>query len=237
MIELPYPPSANVYWRMVQPKNGRARMVVSAEARAYKATVRTALLKAGVRPLDGAVTLTVRLYRPQKSGDLDNRLKVLGDSLNGLAWHDDEQVVEIHAYRLDDKARPRVEVDCAAPLRFFAPAPVPKEFLRANHNASAPKRALVEKNGTPKTPSGKWNKTKVAAFNQDTPPIAHPPLGFATGGGRLPRPAYIPPRSTGVDAAKEAEATFAPKWTHHMRCTYEGGGLCSCPTGWDGRAR
>lgn len=46
---------------------------------------------------------------------------------------------------------------------------------------------------------------------------------------------YTPPRSTPVDAAKEAEATFAPPpFQHHSRCTYEGGGLCSCPAGWKG---
>lgn len=102
---LPYPPSANRYWRTF-----RGRTVVSAEAKAYKKDVS---LK-GCIPFDGPVALTVRLYRPQKSGDLDNRLKVLCDALNGHAWHDDKQVEEIHAYRYDDKANPRVEVEVRA---------------------------------------------------------------------------------------------------------------------------
>lgn len=106
ILSLPYPPSANRYWRIV---NGRA--VLSAEARQYKRTV--ALLaktqKCG-KPYDGPVSLTVSIYRPQKRGDLSNRLKVLEDALQGVAIEDDDQVVEIHMRRLDDESNPRAVV-------------------------------------------------------------------------------------------------------------------------------
>ncbi len=101
-ITLPYPPSANAYWR-----NVRGRVVVSAEARAYKRKVG---LTVQSTPLDGPLAIEVHVYRPRKAGDLDNTLKVLCDALNGIAWRDDSQVVEIHAYRGDDKADPRVEL-------------------------------------------------------------------------------------------------------------------------------
>lgn len=104
---LPYPPSANRYWRSF-----RGRMVLSAEAKKYKAFVQVALAKWPI--LGGPVALIAHLYRPQKSGDLDNRLKVLGDALNGVAWLDDKQVEEIHAFRHDDKSRPRVEIEVRA---------------------------------------------------------------------------------------------------------------------------
>lgn len=104
---LPYPPSANRYWRSF-----RGRMVLSAEAKKYKAFVQVALAKWPI--LGGPVALIAHLYRPQKSGDLDNRLKVLGDALNGVAWLDDKQIEEIHAFRHDDKARPRVEIEVRA---------------------------------------------------------------------------------------------------------------------------
>ena len=55
--------------------------------------------------------MDLRGLRPQRSGDLDNRLKCLLDSLNGIAWSDDGQIVEIHAYRHDDKKNPRVEIE------------------------------------------------------------------------------------------------------------------------------
>jgi crossover junction endodeoxyribonuclease RusA len=105
-LVLPYPSSANRYWRSVP---GRG-VLLSAEARRYKEEAGMMALAAGVRPVDGPVALTVTLYRPAKRGDLDNRIKVLLDALNGIAYRDDSQVVELHAYRLDDKDHPRVEV-------------------------------------------------------------------------------------------------------------------------------
>ena len=109
-LTLPYPPSANRYWR-----NYRGITVTSEEARAYKCEVAYRARSAGVEPLAGDVVLTLHIYRPRRAGDLDNRIKLLVDSLNGIAYTDDSQIVEIHAFRHDDRARPRVEVavECA----------------------------------------------------------------------------------------------------------------------------
>lgn len=93
-FRLPLPPSANVYWR-----HYRNHMVISVEARSYKDTARQLAYIAGVEPIDGDVKLSVDVYMINKRRDLDNALKVLGDSLNGVAFHDDNQVVEIHARR------------------------------------------------------------------------------------------------------------------------------------------
>lgn len=89
----------------------RGRMVVSNEARAYKAQVGWIAKERQVKPLAGAVSLTVRVFRPQKRGDLDNTLKVLGDALQGIAYANDKQIRELHAYLGDDSKRPRVEVE------------------------------------------------------------------------------------------------------------------------------
>ncbi len=104
---LPYPPSANAYWRSIV-INGRGRVVVSREAKAFKKAVSAALVE--LSPLTGPVHLVANFYRPRKRGDLDNLLKVLADSLKGIAYHDDDQIVKITASRFDDKERPRVEV-------------------------------------------------------------------------------------------------------------------------------
>lgn len=106
ILALPYPPSANRYWRIV-----RGRAVLSAEARQYKRTVALMAKAQKVsKPFEGPVRLTISVYRPQKSGDLSNRLKVLEDALQGIAFEDDNQVVEIHMRRGDDKANPRAVV-------------------------------------------------------------------------------------------------------------------------------
>ena len=93
-LGLPEPPSANRYWRVY-----RNRVVKSAEARAYQEVV--ALIAAKAVPFDGEVSVVLTWWRGRASGDLDNRLKVTLDSLKGLAYQDDRQVVEIHATRND----------------------------------------------------------------------------------------------------------------------------------------
>ena len=106
MIVLDYPPALNSHWRV-----WKGRILVSAKSRAYKLAAQIRAASMGVRPLQGELSVTLHFYRPQKSGDLDGRLKVLFDCMNGVLWVDDAQVVEIHAFRHEDKKRPRVEVE------------------------------------------------------------------------------------------------------------------------------
>jgi Holliday junction resolvase RusA-like endonuclease len=47
--------------------------------------------------------------RPTKKPDADNILKVVADSLNGLAYHDDAQIVDTQIRKFFS-ARPRIEV-------------------------------------------------------------------------------------------------------------------------------
>ncbi|WP_395806891.1 RusA family crossover junction endodeoxyribonuclease [Archangium minus] len=105
-LTLPYPPSANTYWK---PARGRG-LVPSDEALRYKVAVAQLVQAAGVQPLKGPVRLTMKAYRPRRVGDLDNVRKVLLDALQGWAFLDDGQVSEDHGYRLDDAKAPRVEV-------------------------------------------------------------------------------------------------------------------------------
>lgn len=104
-IVLPYPPSANVYWR-----SERGRVHRSARANEYKLQVGLMCNLEGLTPVTGEVCVRLDFYRPRRSGDLDNLLKVTLDALIGYAYWDDAQVTEIHARRGDDKADPRVEV-------------------------------------------------------------------------------------------------------------------------------
>jgi crossover junction endodeoxyribonuclease RusA len=98
VVTLPYPPSANQYWRLF-----KGRIVVTRETKAYRAAVRLAWL--GLKPrvfaLSGPVCLIVDLYRPRRAGDLSNRIKVLEDALQGLAYLDDKQVTYLRATRYE----------------------------------------------------------------------------------------------------------------------------------------
>jgi len=104
-LTLPYPPSVNVIWRVF-----RNRIIKAKAGREYAKRVQLEAQQQEAAPLQGPVSVSLRAYRPQKRGDLDNTLKAAFDALNGVAWDDDSQVVELHALRLDDKHNPRLEV-------------------------------------------------------------------------------------------------------------------------------
>lgn len=104
-LSLPYPPSVNRLYRAVQ-----GRVIKSSEGRRYAQQVAWEAMKHRTKPLEGELVVHVTAFRPQRRGDLDNVLKAALDALNGVAWHDDSQVVELHALRLDDKTNPRLEV-------------------------------------------------------------------------------------------------------------------------------
>jgi crossover junction endodeoxyribonuclease RusA len=105
---LPYPPSTNRMWRLA-----RGRMVVSEEAKAYKrlafvAAHQSGLVGPGEGPGVGDVAVCVVLHpvAPKKASkakvrciDTDNALKIALDALQGIAYANDSQVVEISAKR------------------------------------------------------------------------------------------------------------------------------------------
>lgn len=105
-LTLPLPPSANRYWRI-----WRGHPVTSDEARAYKLTAGRLALVRGLRMRAGLIRLRLRFYRAQRRGDLDNRIKVLLDALQGVAYADDAQVVKLEAELHEDSKNPRVEVE------------------------------------------------------------------------------------------------------------------------------
>lgn len=130
-LTLPYPISANRYWRtVVNRKNGRAMTFVSAEASAYKTEVASIARLFGVRsPIAGPVSVDIELYpeRPQdwkkraqrdplgwadsvRCIDLDNARKVLYDAMKGLVFDDDAWVHQDSGRRMEPDGKARVEV-------------------------------------------------------------------------------------------------------------------------------
>jgi Holliday junction resolvase RusA-like endonuclease len=106
---LPYPPSANRYWRHAVTR-GRLMTYISKEAERFKDTVAKVCAAAGIRTIRNSVDLTIWQYRPQRSGDTDNRIKVVQDALQGWAYEDDDLVTDVEAHRRDDPTRPRIAV-------------------------------------------------------------------------------------------------------------------------------
>jgi len=93
---LPYPPTVNKIWR----PTGKG-LVKTAAARKWQTDAGWAYKAAGGRRLDGPLMVLVNLSPPNdgRKRDVDNGLKALLDSLNGVAWGDDYQVVAVAAVR------------------------------------------------------------------------------------------------------------------------------------------
>lgn len=108
-LTLPVPPTVNLYWRTVI-VGKRAMPILSRDARAYKKRVAELWLeKPPIRtPLAGRLSLTAEVFNAR--GDIDNRLKGLLDSLQGLAFENDSQFDEINIRRAKG-GEPRVEIE------------------------------------------------------------------------------------------------------------------------------
>lgn len=127
-LHLPYPPSANRYWRtrVITPASGVpiVSTYVSSDAKAFKETVGWLARKAGVRsPLPGRIEIAYALHpklpqdwrtRARKDPigwedtvqcmDLDNAQKVLIDAMKGIVFEDDKWVRKITALRGEPRA-------------------------------------------------------------------------------------------------------------------------------------
>src|SRR5437588_3853089 len=108
-FQLPVPPSSNRWWRMItiggKHKPRRTQMVLSAEAKIYKEETAKRLLVElrgrGYRALPlfptGPVGITIAWHRTKRLGDLDKRVPIILDALQGTVYANDNQLVDIHA--------------------------------------------------------------------------------------------------------------------------------------------
>jgi len=109
---MPVPPSLNDYWRSASCPGRGVIVYLSAKGRAYKAGIGAALRQyklVVVRP-PLQVKLELVWYRQRRQGDVDNRLKCIEDSLEGIAYVDDAQVKDVRIRREEDPGNPRVFV-------------------------------------------------------------------------------------------------------------------------------
>lgn len=104
-LTLPLPPSANRYWRYT-----RGRVLVSREARAYRARCQTAALAQRAKVLSGEVELSGVVYFENRRRDLDGAIKVLLDALEGICYANDRQVWKLSLEKAIDRESPRVEI-------------------------------------------------------------------------------------------------------------------------------
>lgn len=135
LVDLPYPPTMNTYWRhriAGKPPRQFLQSYISPEGRAYAGQVQALL--AGAERREGPLAVTVWVWMPdRRARDLDNLLKPLLD-----ACTPDESKRKSHGLWLDDSQIKRLAIICrgvrqggAVKLRVKA-LPEPQATLFAN---------------------------------------------------------------------------------------------------------
>lgn len=66
--------------------------------------------KQGAKPLRGELEVEITFYLKNKRGDIDNCLKGTLDSLSGVLWKDDSQIMELLVHKVISKDE-KVEIE------------------------------------------------------------------------------------------------------------------------------
>jgi crossover junction endodeoxyribonuclease RusA len=98
LIELPWPPSVNHYYRRVGP-----RTLISREGRKYRQEICAIVRGLHLSELSGDLVMSIKAYPPDKRRrDVDNLLKSLLDSLQHAGvYHDDSQIKKLSVEMLE----------------------------------------------------------------------------------------------------------------------------------------
>lgn len=124
---LPSEPDAVLFeaWVDGEPKpKGRPRMntrtgkaYTPAKTRAYEefAAYTFRLAMQGSEPIEGDVSMTLEFYRKDNvRADIDNMIKAVADSANGIVYDDDKQIVSLQARVVYGSATPGTRVRISA---------------------------------------------------------------------------------------------------------------------------
>jgi len=107
IIELPFPPSVNSYWRHVM-IGKHPRVLISDKGRKYKREIEEIFLVGNItQKFSEPLACTVDLYPPcNRRRDCDNYCKGLLDALGSAGLYDDDsQIIDLHI-RMHPKRSP-----------------------------------------------------------------------------------------------------------------------------------
>ena len=110
-LELPYPPSVNRYYG-----HGQRRSWITRDGQAYRDEVNRIVRvahadtdpKYPITDCDVVVSIAV-LAKDRRKRDLDNLLKCLCDSLEGLVYEDDAQICALQIHREMEGETPAID--------------------------------------------------------------------------------------------------------------------------------
>lgn len=99
--------------RVTLRRGGKATAYTPSRTKGWENEVAQAafLAMAGRRPFDGPVAVELWLWRgDRRRADGDNMEKAVLDACNGVVWQDDDQVLEMHRYKVFDREDPRIGI-------------------------------------------------------------------------------------------------------------------------------
>ncbi len=106
---------------LARPKFGGRRCYQPARNVEYRSLVQWTARQAmkGAEPMTGEICAAVKIYRKyrrtsRRFGDVDNFLKAIFDSLSGIVFKDDAQIVRCVVEKFTDKKNPRAEIEITA---------------------------------------------------------------------------------------------------------------------------
>ena len=104
-IVLPWPPTVNLLYgfNVMHRRGGGGHFVkpyMKPEGKKYKEYAFLVARAAGAELIEGPVEMIIELHPPDKrKRDMDNLLKILQDSFNGVAYDDDYQIADLRVLR------------------------------------------------------------------------------------------------------------------------------------------
>lgn len=110
------PISVNHMWKNAVANNGKAFTYLTTEGKNTKEfwqlTALAQMRKAGRKIIEeGRVEMDIKLFFENRlRRDIDNYLKVILDSLTGVAYRDDSQIHALTIEKFVDQANPRIEI-------------------------------------------------------------------------------------------------------------------------------
>lgn len=80
-----------------RPRKGKHGFYTPPETRQYESEVKILASQQIKTPFEGDLSVDIKFYLKGRRGDIDNYVKSLLDGLNGVAWKDDHQIVDLRA--------------------------------------------------------------------------------------------------------------------------------------------
>ena len=109
LLELPYPPTVNTYWRSI----GRGRVIISAKGRDYRNAICEYVIAENTCHHAGRLRIVIRAFMPdRRQRDLDNIPKAVLDALESAGvFENDNQIDDLRIIRMGVEPPGRIEVE------------------------------------------------------------------------------------------------------------------------------